>query len=279
MIRIVTDSTCDLTEELIREHDLTVIPLNVIIEGKTYADGVELSKREFYEKMDHSKDLPSTAQASPALFHSEFQQILDQGDDVYYVGLSSTFSGTIQSARIGRDMLEEPERVTIFDTLTVSLAQGSLALEASKLAHEGKSAEEITVHLNELRQRQHIIFTPGGLDNLKKSGRINNLSFLFGSLLNIKPIFQIDTTGVVHVFDKVRGKKNATLALLRYLLENKPDDNQELALLHTSEPDIVASFKALLEEYGFTKMRMFELSGVIGAHVGRGTYGVMFFSM
>ena len=279
MIRIVTDSTCDLTDELIREHDLSVIPVNVIIEGKTYADGVELSKQDFYEKMDHSKTLPSTAQASPSLFQRQFQKILDQGDDVYYVGLSSTFSGTIQSARIGRDMLDEPERVTIFDSLTVSLGQGGLALEASKLAREGKSAEEITVHLTALRERQHIIFTAGGLDNLKKSGRINNLSFLFGSLLNIKPIFQIDKTGVVQVFDKVRGKKNAALALIRYLQENKPDDNYDLALLHTSEPDLAASFKAILEEYGFTKSRLFELSGVIGTHVGRGTYGVMFFSV
>ena len=114
---------------------------------------------------------------------------------------------------------------------------------------------------------------------MKKSGRINNLSFLFGSLLNIKPIFQIDKTGVVQVFDKVRGKKNAALALIRYLQENKPDDNCDLALLHTSEPDLAASFKAVLEEYGFTKARLFELSGVIGTHVGRGTYGVMFFSV
>lgn len=276
MLRIVTDSTSDLTSSMVTEYGIDIVPLNVIFEGTTYADGVEISKAEFYEKMAASKTLPTTSQPSPALMRERFQKILDAGDDVYYVGLASTLSGTVQSAKIGRDMVTQPERVTIFDTLNVSFGQGVLALEAAKMAREGKNAEEITARLQDLRKRSQLVFSVATLDNLRKSGRINNLAFLFGSLLAIKPILMLDTEGVVQQYDKVRGKKNALATVLRYVQEHQPDPDLIFGIGHVAAPEQAVELQALLHEQGVTNTAIIEISGVVGTHVGAGTTGLLY---
>ncbi|MBL0388177.1 DegV family protein [Tumebacillus sp. ITR2] len=280
MIRIVTDSTCDLPKTLLEEHQLTVIPLNVIIDGQTYADGIELSRADFYEKMAHSKQLPTTSQPSPAMFRDVFQKILDAGDDVFYVGLASTLSGTLQAARIARDLVDTPERVTIHDTLSATYAEGMLAMMAVKMAAEGATAEAISAKLTEMRKRQELVFSVDTLENLRKGGRINNLSFLFGSLLNIKPILHLDYDGVVQAFDRVRGKKNAILAVKRFLTERAIDTEYPVAIGHTVDPSTVQVWKDLLVELGVKVSNIldFELSGVIGTHVGKGANGIIYFS-
>ncbi|PWK06965.1 DegV family protein [Tumebacillus permanentifrigoris] len=278
MIRIVTDSTCDLPQSLIEEHALTVIHLNVVIDGQTYADGIDLSHADFYTKMAQSKQLPTTSQPSPATFRDMFQEILDAGDDVYYVAIASTLSGTLQSARIARDLLDTPERVTIFDSLSTTYALGMLVIVASKLAAQGATADEITAELTSMRKRQRLVFSVDTLENLRKGGRINNLSFLFGSLLNIKPILQLDLEGVVQAYDRVRGKKNAILAVKRFLTEFPVDETYPVAIGHTVDPSTVPVWKQLLQELGITNILDFELSGVIGTHVGQGTNGIIYFS-
>ncbi|WP_338010860.1 DegV family protein [Tumebacillus flagellatus] len=280
MLRIVTDSTCDLPNSLLEEHNVTVIPLNVIIDGQTYADGIELSHAEFYAKMAASKQLPTTSQPSPAKFRDVFQKILDAGDDVFYVGLSSTLSGTLQAAKIARDLVESPERVTIHDTLSATYAEGMLVMQAVKLAEEGRTAGEIQAELTELRKRQELVFSVDTLENLRKGGRINNLSFLFGSLLNIKPILHLDYEGVVQAFDKVRGKKNAILAVKRFLTERPIDMEFPVAIGHTSDQGTVQVWRELLTELGVKVSNIFdfELSGVIGTHVGKGANGIIYFS-
>ncbi|WP_157721967.1 DegV family protein [Tumebacillus avium] len=276
MLRIVTDSTSDLTSSMVAEYGIDIVPLNVIFEGTTYADGIEISKAEFYEKMAASKTLPTTSQPSPALMRDRFQKILDAGDDVYYVGLASTLSGTVQSARIGRDMVTNPERVTIFDTLNVSFGQGVLALEAAKLAREGKNAQEITARLQDLRKRSQLVFSVAQLDNLRKSGRINNLAFLFGSLLAIKPILMLDREGVVQQYDKVRGKKNALATVLRYVQEHQPDPELIFGIGHVAAPEQALELQTLLHEQGVTNTAIIEICGVVGAHVGAGTTGLLY---
>lgn len=278
MIRIVTDSTSDLTESMFTRYGIEVVPLNVIFEGTAYADGVELNKEQFYERMASSKALPTTSQPSPAVMRERFQRVLDAGDDVYYVGLASTLSGTIQSAKIARDLVSDPERVTIFDTLNVAIGQGMLAMEAAKMAADGKMPAEITAVLTELRAREKLVFSVAHLDNLRKSGRINNLSFLFGSLLSIKPIMMLDNDGVVQVYEKARGKKNAHLSLLRHLEEFPPDPAYTLYVVHAHDPERAKELEATIHEKGFTNTEIIYLSGVIGAHVGEGTRGMFYFA-
>ncbi|ASS75972.1 hypothetical protein CIG75_14055 [Tumebacillus algifaecis] len=276
MLRIVTDSTSDLTSSMIAEFGIDTVPLNVIFDGKAYADGIEISKEEFYIKMAESKVLPTTSQPSPALMRDRFQKILDAGDDVYYVGLASTLSGTVQSARIGRDMVTDPNRVTIYDSLNASFGQGLLALEAAKMARDGRTAEEITLRLQDLRRRFKLVFSVATLENLRKSGRINNLAFLFGSLLSIKPILMLDTAGVVQQYDKVRGKKNALATILRFVEEHQPEPELLFGIGHVAAPEQAVELQGVLHELGITNTVIIEISGVIGAHVGIGTTGLFY---
>lgn len=276
MLRILTDSTSDLNTNLVQENSIEIIPLNVIFGNETYAEGVDITMEQFYEKLASVKQLPTTSQPSPAVMQKRFQRILDAGDDVFYVGLSSVLSGTVQSARIGRDMTDAPERVTIFDTLSVSFGQGLFALTAAKLAREGKSAAEIHAALTDLRDRSHIVFSVGGLDNLRRSGRINNLSFLFGSLLNIKPIMMLDRESVVQVYDKARGKKNARKSLLRYLEEHPPDPNYPFGLGHANDPEQAEEFRQELQAMGYSNIEVTYIGSVVGTHVGPGTIGFLY---
>lgn len=278
MIRIVTDSTCDLPQSLIAEHALEVVSLNVIIDGQTYADNIELSRAQFYSKMAQAKQLPTTSQPSPITFKNTFQKILDQGDEVLYIGISSTLSGTLQSARIARDLTDAPERVTIHDTLSATYAEGMLVTIAAQMAQRGATAAEIVAELTGLRKRQQLVFSVDTLENLRKGGRINNLSFLFGAILNIKPILHLDQAGVVQAYDRVRGKKNAVLAVKRFLEEHPIDTRYPVAIGHTVDPSTVPVWQELLSELGIPETIDFEISGVIGTHVGQGANGIIYFS-
>ncbi|MFD2170936.1 DegV family protein [Tumebacillus lipolyticus] len=276
MLHVVTDSTADLSPSTVQEYGIAITPLNVIFEGNTYADGVDLTKEQFYAKMATSKVLPTTSQPSPALMKERFQKIIDQGHDVYYIGIASTLSGTIQSARIGRDMVTHPERVTIFDSLNVSFGQGVLALEAAKMARIGKTAAEITARLKNIRERFKLVFSVATLENLRRSGRINNLSYLFGSLLAIKPILMLDTDGIVQQYDKVRGKKNALNTLLRFVETHPPDPEITFGIGHIAAPERAEELRELMHERGITNTEIFEISGVVGTHVGLGTTGLLY---
>jgi len=278
MIRIVTDSTADLTPEQLAAAQIEMIPLNVILEGETYADGVDLSKDQLYAKIRAARELPTTSQASPQAFADRFRTILEAGDDVLYIGLSSTLSGTVQSARIGRDLLEADEqaRVTIIDSLTVTYGQGMLVLEAAKLVEQGLSVQEIEQQILSLRARQKLLLYVSTLENLRKSGRVSNLSFLFGSLLNIKPILFYDNDGVVQVYDRVRGTKNADLTAVRFVTEHRPDPNYPIAVGSVDDPQIAEHMRELLRGAGFSHLHPFDVSVVVGAHVGLSAIGIVF---
>lgn len=278
MIQIITDSTADLLNSMLAVHPIEIVPLHVIIDGNTYADGIELTKEQFYGQLRASKELPTTSQPSPAHLRERFQRVLDRGHDVYYVGVASTLSGTIQAAKIARTMVSEPERVTIFDSLTVAFAQGMLAFEAANLASAGHTAEEITTALTELRARQKVVINLATLENVRRSGRINNLSYLFGSLLSIKPILMIDEAGVVQVYEKVRGAKNANAAMLRFLQEYPVDERYALGIGHTCEPNRAETVRLQLDTIGIRHTMPFEISGVIGTHAGLGAIGLIYFA-
>jgi DegV family protein with EDD domain len=278
MIRIVTDSTADLSPELIAEHGIEVNPLNIILDGKAHLDGIDITKDQFYEWMERTKEIPSTSQPSPATLRDVFQSILDRGEDVFYVGLSSAFSGTFQSARIARDMLDEPERVTLHDSMSVSYGQGLQAVYAAQLVKQGKTSAEITAALTDIRPRVRIVFSVDHLNNLRKSGRINNLSFLFGSLLNIKPILMIDEESVVQVYERARGKKNAWQSLHRFIDEHPQDPAFPLGVGHIYCPAKGLEMADELKAKGHGESFLFEISGVIGVHAGTGTIGLIYVS-
>lgn len=208
-VAIVTDSTADIPEELIRKYDIHVVSLRVLFGEENYADGVELTSEQFYDKLRQSTVLPTTSQPSPTDFMSVYQRLLDENPDrpIVSIHLSSGMSGTYQSAMLGKSLLEREADLTVIDSKSASYGYGLMVVHAAELAEQGKSVAEISAAVEEMQQSRKLFFLVDTLEYLQKGGRIGKASAILGTLLNIKPILSIDEEGIIYAVEKVRGHK------------------------------------------------------------------------
>jgi len=204
LVQIVIDSSADLPEEIREKLNIHTVPLTVTIDGIEYAEGVNITPQEFYEKMSKATELPKTAQPSPAAFSKVFKQIASLGDSILCLTISSKLSGTYQSAIMAKEM--EPVDATIFDTRAGSLGHGLQAIRAAELAAQGCSREEILSELKEYRQNMTILILLDTLENIVKGGRLSKFQGSLAKILNIKVLLQ-GVEGAVELVEKIRGKK------------------------------------------------------------------------
>ena len=189
-IRIVIDSTSDVTDEIIEKYNLKVVPLTVNFEKQSYLDKIELSSKEFFEKLAAADKLPTTTLVSPGAFVETFSEILLEGDKVLGLFVASEFSGTYDSARMARNMIGSDD-IHIIDTRSVCLGSFALILEAIELVQQNKTIEEIVEILNRLKEKIVVVAALDTLKYLEKGGRLSKGQAVVGSLLNIKPIVAI----------------------------------------------------------------------------------------
>lgn len=204
MLQVVTDSSCDLPEELIKSNDIRIVPLTINIDDQVYQERVDITPEEFYEKMAQSRKLPKTSQPAPAVFSEVFRKLSDLGP-VICLTISSKLSGTYQSASLGRDL--SGVDVPVFDTLAGSLGHGLQVLKACELAKAGCTAKEVVAELDEYRKQMKILILLNTLENIVKGGRLSRLQGSLASLLNIRILLQ-GVEGGVEMLEKVRGSKN-----------------------------------------------------------------------
>ena len=190
-IQIITDSTSDLTEEDLRALNVHMLHMRVIFEDGVYTDGVDITKEQFYEKQASAKVLPKTTQVNPQEYCDAFQPLLDNGDEVVAILMSSKLSGTFQSALIAKGMVEGGERLHLVDSLNVTIGEGLLVREAVRLRAAGKSGAEIAAALEEMRRRVRFVAFIGTLKYLKMGGRISASTAVLGTMLNISPVVAI----------------------------------------------------------------------------------------
>ena len=213
-VQIITDSTCDLTLEEARNLNVHMIHMRVVFEDAVYTDGVDIDKAQFYEKQAESKTLPKTTQVNPQEYCDAFQPLLDTGDEVVAVIMSSKLSGTYQSACIAKELVDGGERLHIVDSLNVTIGEGLLVREAVRLRDAGKSAAEIAAELEQLRHRVRFVAFIGTMKYLKMGGRISSTTAVVGTMLNISPVVAI-VDGEVKSVGQVRGKQK----ILSYTLD------------------------------------------------------------
>lgn len=278
-IRIVTDSGSDLSPELCAEFGIKVVPLSITFGSDEFKDGVNLSKPEFYERLAQSKQMPFTTQPSPADFAAAYEECKAEGaEQIVSVHLSSSLSGTFQSATIGAGQVEGVQ-VHFFDTLSPSMGVGLLVIEAAKLAAEGVAPEQIVERLRELRSKQAVFFTVDTLDYLAKNGRIGKAQALVGGMLNIKPILTITDDGYVGPFTKVRGKRKALDTIVDSVVQHVQGEACNGCIVHAMvEDDAMALRERLLERLPGSDIRIELLGPTIGTHVGHGALGVIAFA-
>lgn len=282
-IRIVTDSTADLPQEIVEQYQITVIPLTVMIEDKPYLDRIDITNDEFYVKLRGLEVLPTTSQPSPAVFAAAYEKLAAEGaQEIISIHISSDLSGTVQGAALAAKMVEDKVHVTVIDSRSATMGLGLIVYSAAQSVAAGKSIDEVLGLVRESVQKLDLLFLLDSLDNLQRGGRIGKASYLVGSLLNIKPILQLKD-GCIHAYEKVRGNKE------NKALERLIDDFCQQ--VDTTKP-VYCAFgycdNKELAEYMVSRMqeRLPQLEGVymqigcvVATHIGMGAVGIAFYQL
>ncbi|PTM59119.1 DegV family protein [Desmospora activa] len=276
-VQVITDSTADIPRHLVEELNISIVPLKVHLEGKSYLDGVDIQPQEFYEKLKAATELATTSQPSPIDFVEEYREAAKDGDtDIISIHLSSALSGTYQSALLAQSMVEDEFKVTVIDSKEASYAIGIMVVEVAKAAKEGKSLDECVAIANEIRENIQLYFLVDTLEYLQKGGRIGKASSVVGSLLNIKPILSVSDEGEVTPVDKVRGKNKATARIFETLQEKAPNGARLGAVMYTDNQEEGERWAEKIKKtFGLDEVVLTGIGAVIGTHVGPGAIAVV----
>ena len=279
-IKIVTDSTSYIPEEFINKYDISVVSLNVIMNGESIRE-VDLDNETFYSKMEESTEIPSSSQPSPDEIYNTFENIIKEGNSIVGIFISSDMSGTVSSANLIKNMLLEKyptAHIEIVDSRSNCMQMGYVAIEAAKAAAAGKSMEEVIDVCTSVINNSRFLFTPDTLDYLKKGGRIGGAAALLGTLFQIKPILTV-CDGKTTVFTKVRTKKKAVDTLVTTLVNDL--QGKELGgviVHHINCQDEGLSLAAKIKKQLGVDVQIDTIGPIIGLHVGPGSIGVAYFT-
>ena len=230
-VYIVTDSTADLTEEEVKQFEISIVPMNISIDDENYIDGVTITKDEFKQKMIASSELPKTAQPSIGRFVEVYDELGKNANSVISIQMMRSISGTVDAARQAADITET--NVKVVDSDFTSRSMGMIVKEAAKAAQEGKTVEEILEIVEDAKKRTTLYLTVVNLDNLIKGGRISQLMGMFSNLLNIKLFLQV-IHGKIEIIQKGRGLKSLQKKYDEIFEEMKavPSGIQEIGIMH-----------------------------------------------
>ncbi|WP_028595723.1 DegV family protein [Paenibacillus assamensis] len=277
-VRIVTDSTADIPQELRERYNIEMVPLKVHFGNEMYQDAVTISPDQFYEKLANASKLPTTSQPSPVEFLEVYKRLEAQSPDcaIISIHLSAAMSGTYQSALLASSMLEEEQvDVTVIDSKSASFGIGVYVLEAAKLAQAGYDKDAILARIAQLQQEQKLYFLVDTLEYLQKGGRIAKASAMLGTLLNIKPILSIDKEGEVYAVEKVRGQKRLLQRVLEMYKEHFGDQPVDVGVGYSTEKSTADTVVAELKsQFDVQSVQYTRIGAVIGTHVGHGTVAV-----
>jgi DegV family protein with EDD domain len=275
-IKITSDSTCDLSKELIEKYDISIIPLTVIKDSKNYSDGVDITTADIFAHVAAGGDLCSTAALNIEEYTNVFSQYSDKYDGVIHINISSGFSSCHQNARLAA---EEFDNVRVIDSKNLSTGQGLVVLTACELAKTCQSLDEIVEKLNEMIPKVEASFLLDRLEYMVKGGRCSSAAALGANLLGLKPCIEVKD-GKMSVVKKYRGNYSKCLASY---VKDRLADRDDLARKHlfiTRTPvadDCLNAVKNAVDEYAdFENIYWTEAGCTVSCHCGPGTLGVLF---
>ena len=278
---ITTDSNSDVLPEFIKENDLTIIPQYYSFGDTVYGDELNMPPHEFYETM-RKGELPKSQANNPAVIRDKFEKILKEGKNILHIAFSSALSGSCNNVVMtANELLEDyPDRkIMVFDSLNASLGEGVSVYRAVELWKEGKSMEEVYDILMEERDHVNVSFTVNDLYHLQRGGRVSKTTAVVGSLVNIKPILVVTSTGELKSDGTVRGRKKSLKTLVARLEESLDLDSygkdRMVAVLHGDCIDDAKAVADMVKELGFTNVIINDVSPSIGTHAGPGVVGLI----
>lgn len=268
-VQIVTDSSSDITPELAAALGVAVVPLRVLLGGKEYRDGVDLSPSAFYEKLRESKELPMTSQPAPQDLQTAYGAAREKGP-VVGIHLSSALSGTYQGAVLAG--LEVDPTIPIIDSLTGSGGLGLLVMEAVRLAREGASQGQIVERIERMKLQTRTLVALNTLENAIRGGRVNPLVGFAATVLGVKPIVHVTAEGKVEPLDKVRGRARSLQRLLDLAAERRKEwAGARVFIAHGGAEEEAKGFAALVRErFNPGQITIAPIGATIGTYAAEG---------
>lgn len=278
-IRIVADSTCDLSVELIEKYDIPVIPLSIIMEDKSYYDGVEVTPDEIFAWANANKTTPKTSAVNIAYSKEILKPFMDNGEDIIFFGISSKMSGTCSAINMIA-MQEEYDRLFVIDSANLSTGIGLQIIRAVELAEKGLTAEEIVADIESNKANVRASFVIDTLTFLARGGRCTALTAMMANTLRLHPMIVV-RDGAMGVTKKFTGKMD--VALNKYFESLKPElakaDPSRVFITHSgcNEKTILAIYDKLSELGYFNEILITRAGGVISSHCGPNTLGILYY--
>ncbi len=270
MIKLVVDSTCNLSEEIIKKYDIRVAPISIQFNDETYEEGIDIDRSLFYRKIEELGIVPTTSQPTPAWFAKYYRELAKEGHSILAITITSKHSGTYDSAILAKSMVEEA-RVEVFDSLTISLGTGFMVLEAARAIEAGQDMQSILSRLEQIRSRSSLIFTPATLKYLQMSGRVGLLKAALGSVLDLKPIITLED-GLLSVKENVRTRGKAINRILELTEEAVgTDDPVNLGVFHANaETEGEEFLEKVRDRFNVNEILFADLVSSLAVHGGPG---------
>ena len=279
---ITADSNSDLLDEYIIEKKIGIIPHYYDLEGITYGDEVNLTPKEFYDKMRNGL-MPTTMASNPEVIRQTFQGYVDQGLDILHISFSSALSGGCSNVVTGANEICEENpgaKIIVVDTLNASMGEGMFVMKAVQMKEEGKSIDEIAAWLEEHKQNFCVYFTVDDLNHLHRGGRISKTTAIIGSMINIKPILYLNPEGQLVAKSTARGRKKSLSTICNDMLDcmGKYKDSEDPICIAHGDAREDADYLAELirDKLPNRKLIINYVSPSIGSHSGPGAIGLCF---
>jgi uncharacterized protein len=274
-ISIVTDSACDLPDEIVRAHGIHVVPMTLVYGEQALRDRIDIDVETFVQRLragEHS----TTSQPPPAAFMEYYGRAAEDGENVVAITVGSSLSGTFASAEAAAKRFDAAP-ITVIDSLGASLLQGLLVLKAAELSETGNTPAQIHAELKRIRAQSGICFTVDVFDNLLKSGRVGRGRAMLGRWLDIKPVLEINQDGFVQPVTRVRGMKNVLPKMLEYIGSRLPAEPKKLrfGVIHVGCAEILPEISAAIQkQHGERDIIISPATPVIANHLGPGAWGL-----
>lgn len=277
-IAIITDTGCDLPEELAKAWDIRIVPLRVLWKGRDFRDRYEVSSAEVFRMMED--EIPTTSLPNQQDFLDALDELAEEGhEEALFLSISSGISGTYNAARLWAQDYGRM-RVTVLDSRAASMAQGGMAVEAAKAAKAGKSMEEVIRRAEEVRSGTTALFVVQTLEYLRKGGRIGALEGTLGSLLQIKPVIALREDGTLGPVAKAKGFKRAVAVMLEKVKQNFEGRRVHLTALHCDNAEgakqVAEQVRAFAEA---AESHVIQLNPTLAVHTGKGLLGLVVYEL
>lgn len=272
----ITDSTAYIPDELKKHPDFFSIPLNIHFGEKQFIDGVDLTPTQLYENIKNATEFPKTSQPSAGEFAEQFKKIAEDYEQAIAIHISGELSGTLASSMAGADIAGFP--ITFIDSRSLSYGITGLIEKGMELQKEGATVPEIKEQLEKVTGTLKNFIFIGQLEQLYKGGRMSGVQFFLGSLLKVKPIIQISTSGKLEAIDKVRSEKKALQYLVDKVADGHPTGKGKVYLMQGNVPEQAEDLKKLIltQVPGLT-VEIGDISSTLAVHAGEGTIAVLWY--